>query len=489
MPVPGRSLSCNKQLNNPSIDEHEQNMWPTDGVNPGSSLEEDVSVCSSMERDYTPNSSTELSPDVLSTRSQSPGSETHEDILDSPFLAPIKPIKTKRQKNNAGSPLSLSSGSYKSSNLSFVYENPELKERKDFLKNCTAQLTISVGFSDNHSGQFFRDTLRKAMQTFGKVYLMVDDSIQAKTKELQSTFNDTLLKEIAIQEGDEWLEENKIQEFQQEYGERLVVLRWKDFEEKRLKEITEEMRKLYDEFVWEEYSIAPLSDLESPTKEPDPNTIYIKHEKGKLFYHISLFSQKDDKGKIKQPRQIKILEIGSQKLPLNDPLFDEDCSLSWPELRNKYSQIICESVNPIKLGIDLTAEEFYHRKKSEIRVTREEAIKKIRAYLFEECGVMKSLWPQDANFELYSKRTSAMEAIHRYLIMARVKHEERHETHILESVSIRGKPKKHDLNNKDNIKIGMALLLTTLGISSENTINSHITTESTSNDAKNSITR
>ncbi len=137
--------------------------------------------------------------------------------------------------------------SAKSYRITFQHHSTLSSSKK--YKDSHAQITISVGCSGKHTGEHFRDTLDKAIKTFQKVTIMIDDSVQWRTLAIDNPrLTDEELKELAISNGDNWLAQNKpyIDKYMLQDEKKVTLVRWKDWEEtEALNNAVREMSALY----------------------------------------------------------------------------------------------------------------------------------------------------------------------------------------------------------------------------------------------------
>lgn len=97
------------------------------------------------------------------------------------------------------------------------------EEKKATFKNSQCLLTISVG-QETHEGELFDITIELINKSFASCIILVDDSLQRHTMALNSNKDANYFYEVAIKEGDLWLERNK------QYYNKLTIpskiLRW-----------------------------------------------------------------------------------------------------------------------------------------------------------------------------------------------------------------------------------------------------------------------
>lgn len=82
------------------------------------------------------------------------------------------------------------------------------EEIKNKFSNSSCLLTISVGQA-THEEEMFASTMELVNQSFASCALLVDDSLQRHNMALNSTKDASFFYDIAIKEGDLWLERNK----------------------------------------------------------------------------------------------------------------------------------------------------------------------------------------------------------------------------------------------------------------------------------------
>lgn len=121
-----------------------------------------------------------------------------------------------------------------------------------YLKSC-AQITISVGCSEEHYGQYFERTLHEALKTFGRIVIMVDDSIQWRTLKIKhpeyAELSNEALKIKALEHGEQWLTEHHayIELMKAQYPDKISIVRWYDFTtDQRYQPVIDEIHAIYD---------------------------------------------------------------------------------------------------------------------------------------------------------------------------------------------------------------------------------------------------
>jgi hypothetical protein len=82
-----------------------------------------------------------------------------------------------------------------------------VSERKNFLQSSCI-IPISVGQAV-HEGKKFLATIKLIDTSFKKCTILIDDSVQRHTMKIDNALNDGLLYQMAIKEGDGWLQRNK----------------------------------------------------------------------------------------------------------------------------------------------------------------------------------------------------------------------------------------------------------------------------------------
>lgn len=137
--------------------------------------------------------------------------------------------------------------------ISLKYEGTDttLEELKKTFSESRAQLTISVGCSKKHYGEYFKASLEKAAKDFKDVVIMVDDSVQWRTLAIEiedsEKRNEANLRDIADKNAEDWFSENQqyIDACKEKYPGKIKLIRWKDFDAVEVQRAVNEMTQIY----------------------------------------------------------------------------------------------------------------------------------------------------------------------------------------------------------------------------------------------------
>jgi hypothetical protein len=290
-----------------------------------------------------------------------------------------------------------------------------------------AQITISVGCSDKHSGEYFKETLEKALKTFDDIVIMLDDSVQWHTGAIGIPEGQECekhrLEEKAIEGGDKWLRDNLpyIEMLKKKYpSKKIEIKRWKAFDASEITAAVRKINQLFDRDELFQRAINTtaldfllrvkgydfiLHEPPSNTEELEPGVIYLYKKGESIHFAVKTLNYED---------------VKDIALDLESQLSDEinEAILSNTPLTKEQKKAVLDITKRREYTNDRLGKVDQNGVPIPPYCSNNKIMTMSTSYLIEETAVMSMLWPKlGCHVELYpAKRSKAMQEVHERLI-------------------------------------------------------------------------